>query len=56
MKYDSGNVYDGSFKNNTYDGDTGLYRWADGDEYEGPWKDGERTGNGVFRLASGIVE
>lgn len=28
MKYDSGNMYDGPFKNNTYDGATGLYRWV----------------------------
>jgi hypothetical protein len=40
MIYDSGGYFDGFFNNNVYD-KKGVYKWADGDEYDGEWADGE---------------
>lgn len=56
MTYKSGSRYEGEFLNDKYHGDKGIYRWADGDEYEGPWRDGERHGTGIFRRADGAVD
>jgi len=56
MTYDSGNSYEGGFVNDKFSGDKGVYHWADGDEYEGQWKDGERHGKGILRLADGTTE
>ena len=56
MTYDSGNYYEGGFVNDQFEGDKGIYHWADGDEYEGSWKDGERHGVGIFRSADGTTE
>jgi len=57
MEYESGNYYDGPFSNNKFDGEIGVYRWADGDEYRGSWKEGERNGSGTFaNAADGTVE
>eukprot|EP00970_Alexandrium_tamarense_P019159 scaffold13659_cov193-Alexandrium_tamarense.AAC.2 len=55
MTYDSNNIYEGGFVSDAYSGD-GKYKWFDGDEYEGQWKDGERHGLGIFRLADGGAE
>ena len=55
MKYDSGNAYEGPFLNDKYHGDNGIYKWADGDEYVGQWKDGERNGVGVYNQATGAT-
>jgi len=55
MVYESGNFYEGGFVDDKYHGDKGIYRWSDGDEYEGSWKDGERHGIGIFRVADGRV-
>ena len=56
MTYVSGSIYEGGFVDDKFHGDKGSYRWSDGDEYEGGWKDGERQGVGVFRSADGTVE
>jgi len=56
VTYESGNYYEGGFVDDKYQGKHGIYRWFDGDEYEGPWKDGERVGLGIFRHADGTVE
>lgn len=56
MKYDSGNYYEGGFFDNKFHCVKGTYRWADGDEYEGQWVSGERSGRGIFRNANGAVE
>ena len=56
MTYDSGNTFEGTFFNDKYDGDNGIYKWSDGDEYVGQWKVGERHGIGMFRTADGSVE
>jgi len=53
MKYDSGNIYEGPFVNDKYQGENGIYKWADGDQYEGQWKNGERNGFGIYRQADG---
>ena len=34
----------------------GIYRWADGDVYEGEYKDDEMEGQGTFLYASGDIE
>ncbi|KAL7548590.1 hypothetical protein ACHAWF_011870, partial [Thalassiosira exigua] len=52
----SGNFYEGGFKDNKYHGTDGKYIWANGDEYQGQWEDGERHGIGIFRSADGSVE
>jgi len=56
MAYVNGNYYEGSFVDDQFHGDKGVYHWFDGDEYEGGWKDGERHGVGIFRSADGTVE
>lgn len=57
MEYESRNYYDGPFDNNMFDGENGVYHWADGDEYRGSWKKGERNGSGTFvSAADGTVE
>merc|ERR1719253_1423215 len=56
MTYKVGNYYEGGFVDDKFQGNKGIYRWADGEEYEGSWKDGERHGKGCFRSADGIVE
>ena len=33
----------------------GVYRYADGDVYEGDYKDNKKHGRGVFRYTSGDV-
>ena len=33
----------------------GVYRYADGDVYEGDYKDNEMHGRGVYRYTSGAV-
>jgi len=55
MKYDSGNSYEGPFLNDKYHGDNGVYKWADGDEYVGQWKDGERNGLGIYHQKAGVT-
>ncbi len=55
MTYVSGGYYEGDFVDDEFHGDNGIYRWADGDEHEGGWKDGERHGVGIFRSADGTV-
>ena len=56
ITYKGGNSYEGSFVNDKFHGESGVYKWADGDEYTGPWKDGERHGKGTFKNADGSVE
>jgi hypothetical protein len=56
MTYASGAYYEGGFVNDKFHGEKGVYHWSDGDEYEGGWKDGERHGVGVFRVADGTLE
>lgn len=56
MTYDSGNYFEGGFFNNKFHGERGIYRWEDGDEYEGSWKNGERDGVGSFKNADGSIE
>ena len=35
----------------------GFYKWPDGDEYDGEWKDHNRTGVGIYKYAAiGRVE
>ena len=46
MVFDSGDEYEGNFKNGTYDG-YGIYTWADGNVYAGQWKSGKREGLGT---------
>ena len=55
MKYDSGNYYEGPFLNDKYHGNDGVYKWADGDEYVGQWKNGERNGLGIYRNSTGAT-
>eukprot|EP00574_Skeletonema_japonicum_P005950 CAMPEP_0201715396 /NCGR_PEP_ID=MMETSP0593-20130828/1595_1 /ASSEMBLY_ACC=CAM_ASM_000672 /TAXON_ID=267983 /ORGANISM="Skeletonema japonicum, Strain CCMP2506" /LENGTH=618 /DNA_ID=CAMNT_0048204893 /DNA_START=1 /DNA_END=1854 /DNA_ORIENTATION=+ len=55
MTYASGNVYEGPFLNNKYHGEKGTYKWADGDEFHGLWRNGERHGFGIFTKAEGDV-
>jgi len=56
MTYKSGNRYEGGFVDDKFECAKGIYHWADGDEYEGSWKDGERHGSGRFKHADGTVE
>ncbi|KAL7523160.1 hypothetical protein ACHAXR_000047, partial [Thalassiosira sp. AJA248-18] len=56
MTYNSGTYYEGGFVDDKFHGDSGVYHWSDGDEYEGSWEDGERNGKGSFKKADGTVE
>ena len=55
MTYAGGCYYEGGFVDDKYHDDRGVYRWADGDEYEGGWRGGERHGVGIFRSPDGSV-
>ena len=55
MTYSSGAYYEGGFIDNKFHGDGGIYCWAEGDEYEGTWNDGDRNGVGIFRSTDGTV-
>jgi len=56
MTYNNGNYYEGGFVDSKFECDRGVYHWADGDEYEGSWKAGERDGKGRFQNMNGSVE
>jgi hypothetical protein len=53
MTYVNGDIYEGGFVDNKFHCDRGLYRWADGEEHEGGWMDGDRQGIGIYRTADG---
>ncbi|HXH18860.1 MAG TPA: C1 family peptidase [Chitinophagales bacterium] len=52
MVFDSGDEYEGNFKNSVYDG-YGIYIWADGHVYAGQWKNGKRDGLGTSIVPGG---
>jgi hypothetical protein len=43
------------FKGDKFHGE-GVYKWYEGEEYEGKWFDRERNGKGIFRKVDGTVE
>lgn len=45
--YDSGNKYEGDWKNDTMNG-YGKYYFSNGDKYEGEWRDGKINGKGRY--------
>eukprot|EP00928_Gymnodinium_smaydae_P010581 TRINITY_DN13986_c0_g1_i2.p1 TRINITY_DN13986_c0_g1~~TRINITY_DN13986_c0_g1_i2.p1 ORF type:complete len:669 (+),score=174.76 TRINITY_DN13986_c0_g1_i2:138-2144(+) len=53
------NTYEGPFNDaeqpHTSDGETGTYRYADGDVYVGEFKEGEICGHGTYTYADGDV-
>ena len=49
-----GDVYEGDFKNNYYDG-YGIYKFPDGGIYEGEWKKGVYEGKGIRKWPDGRV-
>lgn len=55
MTYISGACYLGGFVDDKFHDDDSVYRWADGDEYMGSWRNGERHGIGTFRSRDGSV-
>ena len=54
MRYESGAVYEGNWKDGKHDGD-GTYVYANGMRYVGDWKQGQRSGEGVHYLSNGLV-
>ncbi len=53
MIFDSGDEFEGNFKNGKYDG-YGIYTWADGLVYAGQWKEGKRHGLGTSITSLGV--
>jgi hypothetical protein len=57
MTYATGYYYEGGFVNNKREGSKCFYRWPNGDEYMGGFKDGVFHGVGIIRSkARGFVE
>lgn len=54
LRSTNGDVYEGDFKNNYYDG-YGIYKFASGGIYEGEWKNGQYDGKGIFKFADGGI-
>ena len=58
ITYTSGNVYEGSFKNNKRHGQGTFYfnkgKWK-GDKYIGQWKDNQPYGVGTYKYANGDI-
>lgn len=54
IKYNFGDIFDGSLKRGKFDG-SGKYTWASGDEYSGLFKSGRLDGKGKFAAANGDV-
>ena len=52
-KYSNGDQYIGSFNASGNQHGYGVYIWANGEKYEGNWKDGKFDGYGVYFYASG---
>jgi hypothetical protein len=46
-KYDSGDRYNGEFKNGLKEG-KGIYSYKNGDKYDGEWKNGVKDGSCVY--------
>ena len=44
--YTNGNNYKGNFIRGKAEG-VGIFRWANGEVYEGEWKDGLKHGKGI---------
>jgi hypothetical protein len=55
MKFINGNIYDGEFKNDLYNGHGELRHHGSGEYYKGDWKDGKMCGNGYQRFSSGAI-
>ncbi len=53
-KTDKGDVYEGDFKNNAFDG-YGIFTFANGSWYEGEWKNNHYDGKGIFKWADGRI-
>jgi len=54
FEYDDGDVYVGSWKENTMDG-RGVYRFASGDKYIGQFSEGRPDGTGAYVFNDGSV-
>ena len=52
MTYANGYYYEGGFVNNKREGDKCFYRWPNGDEYKGGFKDGVQNCDGVHNGVS----
>ena len=55
MTYNSGNTYNGFFKNNKRHG-KGTYTWTNGNKYVGQWKDNKENGKGIKTYKNGKIE
>lgn len=53
-KFDTGDEYEGDFKNGYYDG-YGIYIWANGAVYAGQWQNGKRHGVSTSVGSDGIA-
>ena len=51
-----GDRYEGDFVEGNKRHGRGIYVWANGDRYEGEWRDGKRTGWGTHTSANGKVK
>ena len=54
LRNPNGDVYEGDFKDNYYDG-YGIYKFAKGGVYEGEWKKGAYEGKGIYKFPDGGI-
>ena len=52
LTYSNGDLYEGQFANNLYEG-FGIYYFRNNDRYEGNWSKGCREGKGKLTKATG---
>lgn len=55
IRFKNGDEYDGTLKNNKIKHGYGIYKYSNGDVYEGEWVEDEQQGNGILRFADGSV-
>ncbi len=53
ITYHDGSVYEGGVNEEGLPHGHGIYKWVNGDVYEGEWKHGQRHGHGVCSFSSG---
>ena len=54
LKYQSGDTYEGTLKNNKYHG-KGVYKFSDGTVYEGDFRNGKFHGDGSYKFSDGRI-
>ncbi len=53
IEFSDGDMYEGNFLNDKFDGEVGEYQWKSKYKYKGQWRDGKMEGIGTFTNRDG---